>query len=96
MLNKSTEGLARRTATDTAGTADGTHHLQRLATSAGQHVSTIASHHGQRSRTTFEALARLQSELAGAGFARLAELGQAYLIEKIIEHDFFSRQISGI
>src|ERR1019366_4140097 len=71
----------RRTETDTLGTGDGVRHLQRLATSAEQHVSTIGSQHRERSQTIFEAMARLQSEFAGVGFARLAELGQEYLID---------------
>jgi pimeloyl-ACP methyl ester carboxylesterase/tellurite resistance protein len=71
----------RRTATGTLDAGDGVRHLQRLATSLGQHVSTIGPQHQERSRTTFEAVARLQSEFAGLGFDRLAELGQAYLID---------------
>jgi len=79
MFNQPTED--RRRADGTPGTTDGSDHLQRLATSAQQHASTITSHHRERSRTTLEALTSLQSEFAGAGFARLAELGQAYLVD---------------
>jgi pimeloyl-ACP methyl ester carboxylesterase len=79
MFNQTIEN--RGTATDATGSGDVAGHLQRLAASMQQHVSTIASQHQERSRTTFEALARLQSEAAGAGFARLAELGGAYLVD---------------
>jgi pimeloyl-ACP methyl ester carboxylesterase len=79
MFNQAIED--RRTTTGTLDTGEGVHHLERLATSVKQHVSTIGSQHRERSRTTLDAVARLQSESAGLGFARLAELGQAYLID---------------
>ena len=81
MLLETIEDLVRRSAGGVASGGEATHQLQRLATSAGQHVSTIASRHGERARATFDALAQLQSELGGGDLGGLAELGQAYLVD---------------
>ncbi len=79
MFNQTIED--RRTETGTISTGDGIRHMQRLATSAEQHVATIGSRHQRQSHAILGALARLRCEFAGADFARLAELGQAYLID---------------
>jgi hypothetical protein len=81
MLNETIEDLARRATTGFAGTNDSIAQLQRLATSASQHMATIASRHGERAHAAFESLARLQSELATAGFAKLADLGRDYMVD---------------
>ena len=81
MLHETIEHLVRGTASGLAGGGEATHQIGRLATSAGQHVSTIASRHTERARSTVEALARLQSELGGGDVNGLAELGRAYLVD---------------
>jgi pimeloyl-ACP methyl ester carboxylesterase len=81
MLNETIEDFTRRATTAAAGASDSINQFQRLATSASQHISAIASGHAQRTQASFEALARLQSEFAGAGYAKFAELGQAYLVD---------------
>ena len=55
--------------------------LQRLAASAGEHVSAISSRQRDWTQTTTESWARLQSELIHAGWPRVAELFRDYLID---------------
>ena len=64
----------------TAG-RDAIHQIRRLATSTGQHMMTIAQQHGERTQAMLEAFAQLQSEFAGAGWARTLALGQAYSVD---------------
>ena len=81
MLDKAIEDLQRRAEAGMTGGADAARQLQRLATSAGQRMTTIGSQHGERARKTFEDLAQLQCEMAAFGWGRLVELGQAYVVD---------------
>jgi pimeloyl-ACP methyl ester carboxylesterase len=81
VLNSAIEDLQQRAESGMAAGGDTVGHWQRLSTNAGQHASTISSRHRDWTQKVSESFARLQSEFAGAGYSRLAELGQAYMVD---------------
>ena len=81
MLFESIEELRRRADSGIAVGGEAVRQLQRLAAHAGEHVSTIGERHRDWTQTTSDGWARLHSELLGAGWPRLAEFWQAYLVD---------------
>jgi pimeloyl-ACP methyl ester carboxylesterase len=81
MLVESFEELQRRADGGIAVGGEAVRQLQRLAASAGEHVSTIGLRQRDWTQTTTGSWAQVQSELIHAGWPRAAELFRDYLID---------------
>jgi uncharacterized protein DUF3141 len=81
MLVQSLEELQRRADGGIAVGGEAVRQLQRLATSAGEHVSTIGMRQRDWTQSTTDSWAKLHSDLIHAGWPRVAELFRDYLTD---------------